>query len=90
MILSAFGFNQPFFFTLIGIILILLLTLALVGDANEDECKYSYDSDFQFGPDAIVLNTPRTQFHLIRKKSYEKVLIKQPGEDDPTENIIIC
>uniref|UniRef100_A0A183CFT0 Secreted protein n=1 Tax=Globodera pallida TaxID=36090 RepID=A0A183CFT0_GLOPA len=39
-ILAVFGFNQPFFFTLIGIILVLLLTLALVGTdqpANDDD-----------------------------------------------------
>ncbi|KAL3121197.1 hypothetical protein niasHT_006226 [Heterodera trifolii] len=36
--LSVFGFNQPFFFTLIGIILVLLLTLALVGsDQSSDD-----------------------------------------------------
>ncbi|KAH7727858.1 hypothetical protein AAVH_04101 [Aphelenchoides avenae] len=35
--LSSVGFNQPFFYTLIGIILILTLTVAVVSDPTEDD-----------------------------------------------------
>uniref|UniRef100_A0A914E678 Uncharacterized protein n=1 Tax=Acrobeloides nanus TaxID=290746 RepID=A0A914E678_9BILA len=35
-IFSTLGFNQPFFFTLVGIILLLVVTTALVADSAED------------------------------------------------------
>ncbi|CAD5233805.1 unnamed protein product [Bursaphelenchus xylophilus] len=37
--LSSLGFNQPFFFTLIGIMLLLIGTVALVSDPQEDEME---------------------------------------------------
>ena len=78
MTLAAFGFNQPFFFTLLGIAVILLFTMALVGDADESEHYCDADDD---SPDEII-TTARKQLHLVGKRSTERTHLKKHNVTD--------
>ncbi|CAD5230277.1 unnamed protein product [Bursaphelenchus okinawaensis] len=55
--LTSLGFNQPFFFTLIGIMLLLIGTVALVSDPQEEEMELP--SRFDQAYMNISLGNPR-------------------------------
>ncbi|KAL7075239.1 hypothetical protein ACQ4LE_005656 [Meloidogyne hapla] len=79
MILSSFGFNQPFFLTLIIIFLVLLLTLLLVSyDKMEEEdiCENDY-------PQTILYNNRagKKRNQIVRQNSGEQLIIASSNFD---------
>uniref|UniRef100_A0A915DC00 Uncharacterized protein n=1 Tax=Ditylenchus dipsaci TaxID=166011 RepID=A0A915DC00_9BILA len=69
-VLSSFGFNQPFFITLIGIVVMLMLTLALVSDPSPSFPSNGGGHEFE----GVVQSQPpiyqnhSAQFRLVKKK----------------------
>ncbi|TKR71872.1 hypothetical protein L596_019405 [Steinernema carpocapsae] len=46
-VMSAFGFNQPFLFTLLGIIIVLSVTVAVVTDGKPDDNAIYRDVEWE-------------------------------------------
>ncbi|KAI1716446.1 hypothetical protein DdX_07501 [Ditylenchus destructor] len=68
-VLSTFGFNQPFFFTLIGIILMLMLTLALVSDPPPGEEVYEHECESATHNAPSMSFQNQSQYRLMKKNS---------------------
>uniref|UniRef100_A0A1I7Z3T5 Uncharacterized protein n=1 Tax=Steinernema glaseri TaxID=37863 RepID=A0A1I7Z3T5_9BILA len=56
-VMSAFGFNQPFLFALLGIVIVLSLTVISVADCKpgEDEIQYQ---DVEWNRPRITIDSP--------------------------------
>uniref|UniRef100_A0A914L2Z4 Uncharacterized protein n=1 Tax=Meloidogyne incognita TaxID=6306 RepID=A0A914L2Z4_MELIC len=88
MMLSSFGFNQPFFLTLIIIFLVLLLTLFLVSyDKMEDE-DYC-ENDLVEYPQTVLYNNRagKRRNQIIRQNSGEQLIIASSSNFD---GVTIC
>uniref|UniRef100_A0A0K0DZN0 DUF3951 domain-containing protein n=1 Tax=Strongyloides stercoralis TaxID=6248 RepID=A0A0K0DZN0_STRER len=57
-VMSAFGFNQPFFFALLIIVVLLVGTVALVNDGYNDNIFYDRDMEGGKSRSRVVVEFP--------------------------------